>query len=72
MKIEIDFDAKEILTGDGRRVALYSDEGFGLVKDLWLKVGWNQKYNYTFTWLGVPIIQLPDDMLIGTPSQVNV
>jgi len=35
----------------------------GWSKALWLKVGWNQKYNYTFTWFGVPIIQLPDDML---------
>jgi cephalosporin hydroxylase len=63
MKIEIDFDAREIRTGDGKGIALYSDEGFRLVKDLWLKVGWNQKYNYTFTWFGIPIIQLPDDML---------
>jgi len=63
MKIEIDFDTKEITTSEGKHIALYSDEGFGLVKALWLKVGWNQKYNYTFTWFGVPIIQLPDDML---------
>jgi cephalosporin hydroxylase len=63
MKIEIDFDTKEITTSEGKRIALYSDEGFGVVKELWLKVGWNQKYNYTFTWFGVPIIQLPDDML---------
>ena len=63
MKIEIDFDSKEILTEEGQRITLYSDEGFALVKNLWLRVGWNQKYNYTFTWFGIPIIQLPDDML---------
>jgi cephalosporin hydroxylase len=63
MKIAIDFDAGEILTGEGKRISLYSDEGFGLIKEIWLKVGWNQKYNYTFTWFGIPIIQLPDDML---------
>ena len=63
MKIEIDFDTKEITTSEGKRIALYSGEGFGVVKELWLKVGWNQKYNYTFTWFGVPVIQLPDDML---------
>ena len=63
MKIEIDFESKEILTDEGERITLYSDEGFALVKDLWLRVGWNQKYNYTFTWFGIPIIQLPDDML---------
>lgn len=63
MKIEIDFDTKEIVCDDGTRVALYSDDGFRIVKDLWLKVGWNQKYTYTFTWFGIPIIQLPDDLM---------
>jgi cephalosporin hydroxylase len=29
----------------------------------WLKIGWNQKYPYTFSWLGRPIIQLPEDLL---------
>ena len=42
---------------------LYSKEGFELLSRLWLKVGWNQKYTYTFSWLGRPIIQLPDDMM---------
>ncbi len=41
---------------------LYSKEAFELISHQWLKVGWNQKYTYTFTWLGRPIIQLPDDM----------
>jgi cephalosporin hydroxylase len=62
MKIEFDLDARDIVI-DGRRVALYSDAGFAIVRDLWLKVGWNQKYAYTYSWLGVPIIQLPDDMI---------
>ena len=26
-------------------------------------MGWNQKYPYCFSWFGVPIIQLPEDML---------
>jgi cephalosporin hydroxylase len=30
---------------------------------LWLKVGWNQKYVYTFSWMGRPIIQLPEDLI---------
>jgi cephalosporin hydroxylase len=29
----------------------------------WLKVGWVLKYSYTFSWLGRPIIQLPEDMV---------
>lgn len=62
MRLEIDTD-RRLLQIDGKSVDLYSDEGFRAVSDLWLKVGWNQKYTYTFSWLGVPVIQLPDDMI---------
>ena len=30
---------------------------------MWVKVGWNQKYPYTFSWMGRPIIQLPEDLI---------
>jgi cephalosporin hydroxylase len=60
--VEFDLDAG-VVDVDGKRVDLYSDDGFRIVKDLWLRVSWHQKYVYTFTWFGVPIIQLPDDML---------
>jgi cephalosporin hydroxylase len=63
MKIEIDTDSHQIVIDGDRKIPLYSDEGFAVARDLWLKVGWNQKYTYTFTWFGVPIIQLPDDMI---------
>ncbi len=49
--------------GEAQATALYSTAGFEELSKLWLKVGWNQKYVYTFTWLGRPIIQLPDDMI---------
>ena len=62
MKVEIDTDARSIAI-DGKSIDLYSDEGFRAVSELWLKVGWNQKYTYTFSWLGVPVIQLPEDMI---------
>lgn len=66
MKIVIDFDAARIerIGSDAdSRHDLYSTEGFELLSDAWLKVGWNQKYSYTFSWMGRPIIQLPEDML---------
>jgi len=28
-----------------------------------LKICWNQQYPYTFSWLGRPIVQLPEDMI---------
>lgn len=62
MRFNIDTD-KKILEIDGRSMNLYTDEAFKVLSDLWVKVGWNQKYPYCFSWLGVPIIQLPEDML---------
>jgi cephalosporin hydroxylase len=46
-----------------RSIDLYSDEAFQILSGLWLKVGWNQKYTYTFSWLGRPVIQLPEDLI---------
>src|SRR5688500_15604797 len=64
MKIEIDTKANTVRSGDGAEpFSLYSKEAFELLSALWVKVGWNQKYTYTFSWLGRPIIQLPEDMI---------
>ncbi len=49
--------------GDVANVPLYSTEGFELLSDLWLKVGWNEKHSYTFTWMGIPVIQMPEDLV---------
>lgn len=63
MKILIDTDNKSINIDDKQNMELYSKESFELLSDLWLKIGWNQKYVYTFSWLGRPIIQLPEDAM---------
>ena len=66
MTIIIDTDTRRLVVetnGDKRELDLYSDEAFRVISDLYLKVGWNQKYTYTFSWMGRPMIQLPDDML---------
>jgi len=39
-----------------------SPEAFAVLSKAWLRVGWDTKYVYSFTWLGQPIIQLPEDM----------
>lgn len=49
--------------GEVATVPLYSTTGFEELSKLWLEVGWNEKYPYTFSWLGRPIIQLPEDMI---------
>jgi cephalosporin hydroxylase len=46
-----------------RSFPLDSPEGFGHVSEAWLRAGWDAKYVYGFTWLGRPIIQLPDDLI---------
>ena len=66
MKLTVDTDARTIAReGDGQRVEmdLYSVEAFEEISSLWLKLGWNAKYPYTFSWMGRPIIQLPEDMV---------
>jgi len=66
MKIII-YNLRKILTteidNEKKIVPLYSKEAFELISHQWRKVGWNQKYSYTLTWLGRPIIQLPEDMV---------
>jgi cephalosporin hydroxylase len=42
---------------------LDTPEAFGAVSAAWLRCGWDVKYVYSFTWLGRPMIQLPDDMI---------
>jgi cephalosporin hydroxylase len=67
VKIQIDTTNKtiNILGKDSpdATIDLYSKDAFELLSKLWLKVGWNQKHVYTFSWLGRPIIQLPEDVL---------
>lgn len=66
MKITIDTGSRSISLDEeksSKEIDLYSDQAFELLSRLWVKVGWNQKYQYTFSWLGRPIIQLPDDLI---------
>jgi len=54
----------EVQTSSGKqRFALDSPEAFAAVSKTWLRCGWNSKHVYTFTWLGRPIIQLPEDLI---------
>lgn len=66
MKFTVDTEAKT-LTCEGstgpEELPLYSDRAFEILSEAWVKVGWNQRYSYTFSWMGRPIIQLPEDMI---------
>ena len=66
MRIEIDTEKNTLSVtggGAGRTLELYGKEAFELISSLWLKTSWNQKYSYTFTWMGRPIIQHPEDLV---------
>lgn len=49
--------------GRTRELPLYSPEAFSAISRLWVKVGWELKYSYSFSWMGRPIIQFPEDLI---------
>ncbi len=66
MRLAVDTEAMILSLSEGgqqRDLELYSPDAFHLLTELWVKVGWQMRYPYLFTWLGRPVIQLPDDML---------
>jgi cephalosporin hydroxylase len=66
MKLTLDTEAKTLTVeenGAVRRLDLYTKEAFEQLSRQWVRVGWNQKYQYTFSWMGRPVIQLPEDMV---------
>ena len=66
MKIIIDSEKKTLFwetNENSRTLDLFSREAFEIISQQWLTVGWNQKYTYTFSWMGRPVIQLPEDMI---------
>ena len=55
----------KVRTAEGEReIDIYSPEGFGVVANLWTRSNWQRKLSYEVTWLGIPIIQLPEDILM--------
>jgi len=67
MRLTIDSDART-LTCEGpdgeESLDLYGTRAFELLSRQWLRVGWGCRYSYRNTWLGRPIIQLPEDMVL--------
>ncbi len=64
--IKVDLDQSTVsIDEDGvtRLYGLDTPQAFKIVSDIWLRAGWDNKYVYSFTWLGRPIIQLPEDLI---------
>ena len=61
--IIIDEKNNQVFSSDnGEKYGIGTPEAFKLISRAWLRSGWDLKYIYSFTWLGRPIIQLPEDM----------
>lgn len=63
MKFTVDTEAATLQVDGEEPLALFSKESFEMLSDAWVQVGWSQRYSYTFSWMGRPIIQLPEDMI---------
>ena len=66
MKLIIDESAETLVLeedGSRRELNLYSDEAFEAIARQYVRVGWNQKQVYSYSWMGRPVIQIPDDMV---------
>ena len=63
--IRVDFENNLVSVEEAGAVtqhAMDTPEAFAAVTKAWLRAGWDTKYVYSFSWMGRPIIQLPDDM----------
>jgi len=66
MKMSLDTERRTVVVEDEqgvREIQLYSTEAFAALSRVWVNTGWELKYTYGFSWLGRPIIQLPEDMV---------
>ncbi len=64
IKIDLEKDLVIVERKNSRSVfPMSSPEAFSVISKAWLRCGWDNKYVYSFTWFGRPIIQLPDDMI---------
>ena len=64
LKIDLENDLVTVEEdGIERSYPMASAEAFSIISRAWLRAGWDNKYVYSFTWMGRPVIQLPDDML---------
>jgi cephalosporin hydroxylase len=65
-KILVDLENGEVhVTGQGWETvhSIGTPEAFDAISAAWLRSGWDNKHVYTFTWLGRPVIQLPEDII---------
>ena len=66
MKIVIDTDAgtlNRVIDGVESSTGLFTKTAFEVLSREWIRVGFNLKYYHNFSWFGMPVLQLPEDLL---------
>ena len=64
MGLQFEYDESAgVIRHEGRELSLADPEAFELISQAWLRSGWDTKYVYSFSWMGRPVIQLPEDMI---------
>lgn len=66
MRLLIDTTARTLTRVDGgseTTLDLYTKEAFAAISLAWVRVGWSLEYYHTFSWFGLPVLQLPEDLL---------
>ena len=66
MKLVIDTTAHTLTRIEGEsetRMELFSKAAFEVLSLEWVRVGWSLKHYHTFSWFGLPVLQLPEDLL---------
>ncbi len=64
--IEVDLELGTVSVKNEQETVQYrldTPEAFASMSKAWLRAGWDNQYGYGYTWLGRPMIQLPEDML---------
>jgi cephalosporin hydroxylase len=65
-QFRVDLTTSQVTVVDGSGQVSYplgSPEAFEALTRAWIRSGWDLRHTYTFTWLGRPVIQLPEDLL---------
>jgi cephalosporin hydroxylase len=65
-KLVVDLEKGQVTVEDKEGRATYAigtQAAFLAISRVWLRSGWDTKYVYSFSWLGRPIIQLPEDII---------
>lgn len=62
--VDLDKNVLAVLGAKGDRVLpLSGPQAFEALSRAWLRCGFQNKYVYSFTWFGRPVIQLPEDLM---------